>query len=142
MVGYASGQHAASIAKRGKPIPRKRAKPRRGPVVDPKYRAFVRTFPCVACFGGLMADEDFGPLEAVLQGSRTECAHVGLRGLSQRCSDRETLPLCRAEHHQHGPESHHKLGKRFWAFHGLDRPALIAEANQRYITDGGVFKTS
>ena len=141
MVGYASGQHAASIAKRGKPIPRKRAKPRRGPVVDRLYCDFVRCFGCIACTRGLLIGQcdswDGTDLNSHFQRSLTECAHVGRRGLSQRCSDRETLPLCRGEHHQHGPESHHVLGKRFWTFHALDRRALIAELNRLYELESG-----
>jgi hypothetical protein len=64
-------------------------------------------------------------------GSRTEAAHVGVRGLGQKSSDRSAIPLC-AEHHRLGRDSHHRLGKRFWEHHGLDRDALIAELNRRY----------
>jgi hypothetical protein len=55
-----------------------------------------------------------------------EVAHVGGRGLSQKCPDKESMPLGRF-HHQHattfggGPESHHSLGRRFWRFHGIDK---------------------
>jgi hypothetical protein len=51
--------------------------------------------------------------------------------MSQKCSDRETIPLC-AKHHREGPESHHKLGKKFWEYHGLDRDALIKQLNEEY----------
>lgn len=62
---------------------------------------------------------------------RTEAAHVGQRGLSQKCSDRETIPLC-AFHHRTGPESHHRLGKLFWKHHGLDRYELIRELQSQF----------
>jgi hypothetical protein len=61
----------------------------------------------------------------------TECAHVGRRGLGQKCSDYESLPLC-AVHHRTGRESHHRLGKRFWAFHCLSRVALVTELRRVY----------
>ncbi len=106
----------------------RRRKPRRGVVSDPQFRAFVRTFGCVVCFGALVRDCGWPPV----QHSRTECAHIGIRGLSQKCSDFDSAPLCAIEHHQVGPTSHHVLGKRFWAFHGLDRRAIIAELGRLY----------
>jgi hypothetical protein len=62
---------------------------------------------------------------------KIEAAHVGERGLGQKCPDRQTLPLC-IEHHTAGPHSHHKLGRGFWSFWKLDRYELIAEFNARY----------
>lgn len=63
-----------------------------------------------------------------------EAAHVGSTGkcASRKCIDTETAPLCGFGHHREGKESHHKLGRRFWEFHGIDRDALIAELNERY----------
>lgn len=61
----------------------------------------------------------------------SEAAHVGLRGLGSKCSDREAIPLC-AEHHRIGPDSHHALGRYFWAHYGLDRDAIIKELNRLY----------
>ena len=100
-------------------------KPRKHqPGDNPAYRAFVRTFGCVACYHQLLpADETL----QWRQNSATECAHVGRRGLSQKCPDSESLPLCAIEHHRVGPESHHVLGKRFWGFYGLDRTGLIKQ---------------
>lgn len=66
----------------------------------------------------------------------TEVAHVGERGLGQKCSDRETVPLC-AEHHRTGPHAHHVLGKNFWDCHGLDRDAIIAKLNEQYREETG-----
>ena len=101
-----------------KPIPRKRAKPRKGPTRDPKYLAFIRKQPCVACMGGAW----LWPVEA---------AHIGVRGLGQKSSDLETIPLC-AYHHRDGSISAHTLGKRFWKYHGLDKAALIAKYNRMF----------
>jgi len=121
-----------------------RRKPRkRQPGDNPAYRAFVRKFACVACFGKLV--KDFRWMDAIepdvtmwsRQTSPTECAHVGSRGLSQKCPDCESLPLCAIEHHRVGPESHHRLGKRFWAYHGLDRAGLIQEMQSLWAEESG-----
>jgi hypothetical protein len=84
---------------------------------DKNYLAWIHTLPCVVC--------------AQAQRSPTEAAHVGERGLSQKCPDRETLPLC-GEHHRTGKESHHVLQKAFWAHHKLDRDFLIAFLQVKY----------
>lgn len=60
-----------------------------------------------------------------------EAAHVGERGLGQKSPDREAIPLC-SHHHRTGPQAHHVLGKKFWAHHGLDPKAIIAELNKLY----------
>jgi hypothetical protein len=97
------------------PVRKVRVGQRKGQVVDDAYRAFIRRQACICC------------------GSQKwiECAHVGPRGLGQKCSDYETLPLCPA-HHLQGPQSHHVLGKRFWIIWRLDRFALIGRFNRMY----------
>lgn len=78
---------------------------------NPAYLDFIRQWPCV-----LKATEDCaGPVEA---------AHVGDRGLGQKCRDEEAIPLC-GHHHRTGPDSHHVLGKRFWENHGINRDELL-----------------
>ncbi len=61
----------------------------------------------------------------------TEAAHIGDRGMSQKCSDAETIPLC-GEHHRTGKDSHHRLGKKFWAHWGIDKKKLLAELQEAY----------
>jgi len=61
----------------------------------------------------------------------TEAAHVGARGLGQRCSDREAIALCQ-KHHRTGKHSQHTLGKNFWSHHGLDKDAIVADLNRRF----------
>jgi hypothetical protein len=108
-----------------------RRRPRkRQPGDDPAYRAFVRTFGCVVCFASKLIRLSLDGRN--FQTSPTECAHVGRRGLSQKCPDCESLPLCAIKHHRIGPESHHRLGKRFWGFHGLNRVELIRELQALY----------
>src|SRR5690242_2726336 len=89
--------------------------PRRGRVQDDAYLAWLRTLPCIAC--------------ATLR--YVEAAHVGPRGISQKCHDRQALPIC-SEHHWRGAKSVHVLGRKFWEVWGLDRYRLIAEHNQQY----------
>ena len=83
---------------------------------DLVYLAWIRSLPCLIC------------------GSRpAEAAHVGTRAFGQKCSDRETFPLC-AWDHRVGPHSHHALGRQFWPHYRLDRAALIRGLNERYAT--------
>lgn len=94
---------------------------------DPAYRAFIAAQPCFIC-----------RLFKQYQQTRTEIAHVGERGLSQKCPDRETLPAC-AWHHRLGPESLHRLGVKFWQRWGLDKAKLLAEYQYRFqVWDAGI----
>jgi len=113
---------------------RPRRKPRRGRVIDRRYKGWIASLPCLVC------EQDYViAVEAGIRGvsvmefqrGQTEVAHVGARGLGQKCSGRETLPLC-AEHHRLGRDSHHRLGRKFFEHHGLDKAALIRELNARY----------
>lgn len=74
------------------------------PVRDPQYLKFLRKLPCIVCFS-----------------SRTvESAHFGDRGMGQRSSDYDALPLC-VKCHRMGPKSYHVLGgRRFIEVHGLN----------------------
>jgi hypothetical protein len=87
---------------------------------DPGYLTFIRSRPCELCVR-----------EGVRQTTITEAAHVGSRGLSQRCPDAEAIPLC-ARHHREGPGAQHVLGKRFWAHHRLDKSKLVATLQALY----------
>ena len=90
------------------------------PARDPAYRTWIASLPC------LINDFYRGCSGTI------ECAHVGpIRGLRQKCSDYETVPLC-IWHHRTGRHSHHVLGKLFWAHYGLDRDAIIADLRRRY----------
>lgn len=90
------------------------------PLRDKKYLEWVRTLRCHCCVADWLQ-----------QVKRTEAAHVGLRGLSQKCSDRETIPLC-ARHHREGNLSAHTLQREFWKYWKLDRDTLVAGLNQKY----------
>ena len=81
---------------------------------DQDYLAWIHTLACVCCGS-----------------KRVEAAHVGDRGLSQKCPDRQTIPLCVA-HHRIGPTASHVLGKKFFGYWKIDRDALIDRLNQQY----------
>jgi len=102
------------------PIPRKRREPRANRHDDPEYLNWIRTLPCLVC-----------ALFKRLQFGCTEAAHVGQRGLGQKCSDREAIPLCRL-HHREGEHAHHRLGKRFWVFWKLNRMETIRKYQEMY----------
>lgn len=99
---------------------------------DAKYLEYIRSLPCAICvlLAGLI-EANHG-VSRLNQLSKTEAAHVGERGLSQKCSDRETIPLCGIEHHREGKYSNHKLGKKFWEYWKLDRDELVTELQQAY----------
>lgn len=102
---------------------------------DPAYLEWIRSLPCVVC---ARAIAKLGRTEFV-QDTPTEAAHVGDRGLSQKCPDRETIPLC-ARHHREGTYSLHRLGKNWWKLRGIDKVALISELNARYEVENGTHK--
>jgi hypothetical protein len=93
------------------------------PPRDPSYLAWIRRQPCAVCrIWKCPGRVVFGNIEA---------AHVGLRGLGQKCSDRQVIPLC-VNHHRMGIYAVHVLGRSFWTFWKLSRVELIEEYNQQY----------
>lgn len=102
---------------------------------DPEYLAWMHTLPCVACWlcgsGEVQAFPGDGDTIATEQGTPTEAAHVGPRGLSQKAPDRTAIPLC-VNCHREGPCAIHLLGKRFWKAHNINRDELIEHLNELY----------
>ncbi len=94
---------------------------------DKPYLAFIHLRACLIC-DDMIERRVFVDGIPYRQTSRTEAAHVGNRGLSQKCPDREAIPLC-AHHHRTGKDSQHVLGKKFWEFHGFERDAVIRAYN-------------
>ena len=92
------------------------------------YMAFIAQQKCVVC-GRWPVD----------------VAHVGElgKGMSNKCDNRQTLPLCHVEHHQEGPLAIHKIDggpAAFWLRHGLNRDALIARFNAEYAAIDNSFE--
>ena len=99
---------------------KRRRKPRRGPARDAKYLAWIRTLPCAV-----------RPCHTANVWCKTEAAHSGAHGISQKASDYSAIPLC-SWHHRLAPDSYHASAKEFFTRHGLDRKALVKELNERY----------
>lgn len=90
---------------------------------NPLYREFVRSEPCLLAALGNCRGE-------------VEAAHSGPHGTGQKADDLTCLPLCGIEHHREGAQSYHKLGKRFFEHHGLDREAIMADLRKRFYSTG------
>lgn len=107
-------------------------------VRDPKYLAFVRLWPCIACFRAVWmswADRDRETLGLWALQWNSEAMHTGPHGISQKASDSTALPGCRLHHH----ELDHGIGKAFWRKYGLNRTKLIARLHAAYRESGGVL---
>ena len=115
-----------------------RHKPKPRNFKDAAKRAWIRTLPCAATFAqsyrAFYVHGDKAVLRWVArlasamdgQPGPTECAHVGRRGLGQKSSDKETIPLSDVEH-RIGPYSWHKLGPtKFQEHWNLDVNRLAA----------------
>lgn len=100
---------------------------------DPAYLAWLHTLPCVVCesMRQTLATAGFPESSIPQQSSPTEAAHSGPRGFSQKCPDREALPLC-TQHHREGQFCQHALGRFFWSHFGLDLKELLAQYQARY----------
>lgn len=109
---------------------------RHGKRPDRAYLEFIRRRPCVVCIRIEETSTWHEIHSRSFQLTPTEAAHVGERGLMQKCSDRETIPLC-SEHHRVDRFSHHRLGKKFFEHYGIDRDFLIRELNAKYEAETG-----
>ena len=100
------------------PIRKKRAKPRRGRVIDKDFLAWMHTQSCLVRTFPRLCSGDL------------EFHHV--REFGSPKSDRRGLALCTG-HHTSGETSIHKLGKReFEKIHGIDIEGAIVIYNQDY----------
>ncbi len=143
-----------SIKRSTKPIARspiKKHPPKRKPgFSDTDYCAWLKQWPCWVCFERWCIDHGYDAREGrerpevrnlaaaltCIECGLTEVAHVGVRGLSQRCADAESIPLGEM-HHRTGPDAQHKIGKRFWEKFNLHRPDIFAELHQLYRNETG-----
>lgn len=92
------------------------------------YLRWLKTLPCA--------------VEGCDSGLPTEAAHTtapGRRGMSQKGSDEDAIPLCGAvpwigneDHHRNGKDSIHKLGPAFWEHHGIDRNELLGRLHHAW----------
>lgn len=83
------------------------------PIRDPEYLAFVRSLPCSVpiCTRDRFIEPD----------------HVGKHGMGQKCSDRETIPLCGLHHRER-----HRVGlKQFAQIYNMDVVWIVSELNRK-----------
>lgn len=90
-----------------KPIPRKRAKPRRGPMRDPGYLEFLRVEgKCVACRRHCARHGYRDCPRCTTALGRCDPAHYRVNGRGSKGPDKEAIPLCREHHEQQTREGH------------------------------------
>jgi hypothetical protein len=83
-------RHARSIKRRTplkrsqKPIVKRRAKPRRGPMRSPEYRAWLKTKRCCVC-----------------PAMSSDPAHTENNGMRSKGPDSSCAPLCRQHHEEY-----------------------------------------
>ena len=86
-----------------------------GVPANPEHRAFIRTFPCIL----------YGVGDHRCSG-RIEAAHTGPHRRGQKAVDESCLPIC-TNGHQTGQFAQHKMGWRFWGYHGVNREELVGK---------------
>lgn len=94
-------------------------------IKDPEYLHFIHQINCIICEGGRIG------VSVRFRAPAVEAHHAGERGLGQKADDRTAIPLCR-DHHLEGKDAVHKLGKKFWAHHGIDKQHLIKRLNDTF----------
>lgn len=92
----------------------------RGPARNWKYRAWIRTLPCLAC----------GSTYEV------EAAHTGADGgMRQKASDYSCIPLC-SDCHTQAPDSHHRdreaCEARIYRRHNTSVAQLVKSLNREW----------
>ncbi len=88
--------YLARVVHGRKPQPSATSPIRWGPPRNERYRAWIRSLPCVGCG---------------IEG-RSEAAHTGEDGgMSMKASDYSCVPLC-PDCHTQAPDAYHRIGKR------------------------------
>lgn len=87
-------------------------------VVDPKYRSWVQSYPCIFC---------------VLDGLKypktpSQCCHAHAGGVGTKCSDRRTFPACYWHHVEYDAGREHMLKK----YPTLDLEVAMDNLNEQY----------
>jgi hypothetical protein len=98
-------------------MPRKTRTRKRGPARNAKYRAWVRSLPCLVrrCQW------------------KAEAAHTGPHALGQKASDYSVVPLC-IRHHREGPRALDKIGRmKFEKIHRVSIERTVKELNQAWM---------
>jgi len=105
-----------------KAIPKKRAKARRGPMRDPKYRQWCRYHDCVV--------QPHQDCRYAGDGNGSDPAHTQNNGTSSKGPDSSCVPLCR-KHHDEYDAGREAFEKKY----GVDMKALAAEHYARFCAE-------
>jgi hypothetical protein len=109
------------------PIPKRRAKPRRGPLRSPKYRKWLTHERCAVAqsiLSGRLCDVGF-----------SDPAHTQNNGMRSKGPDSSCGPLCHLHHLLYD-----KNRGVFEEVFGLDMKAIAAEHYARYLAETGATK--
>ena len=106
-------------------VARRTPKPPKGPPRNMRYRAWIRTLPCLGCG---------------VEG-RSEAAHTGKDGgMRQRSSDFSCVPLC-PNCHTFGNRAYHRIGREsFERYHGLKFAMIVKRLNRIWRECAGLVK--
>ncbi len=124
---------------------------------DLKYRAWLHLWPCFICFREHCRNHGIPFWEACkLPEARelfrvefsenhcgpTQACHVGVKGTSQKCAERDMMPLGE-RHHMHPTmggftDSHHAGTAKFWDWHRLSRLRALEFLRHLYVEETGL----
>ena len=117
-----------SKAKSAKPLKRRRQKPRKGPLRDPKFRAFVRIHPCAACRYALCGCRGKCDGTGECVGVPVDAAHSQNNGMRSKGPDSSCAPLCRKHHREYDS------GRTVFEMkYGVDMPVIAAKLYVAYL---------
>jgi hypothetical protein len=116
----------------GKPVCKVRAKPRRGPMRDPKYRAWCRERVCAITlvYGSLIASVVQDDAAICSPGPPNDPAHTQNNGMASKGPDSSCAPLCR-KHHAEYDSGRDAFEKKY----GVDMKKIAAEHYAKYIAE-------
>ena len=91
-----------AIKRATKPIPKRRARPRRGPLRDKAYMHWISTLPCCVCFPAITAVlKAADPANTVIFQQpfrQSDPAHTERGGAGMKGPDSSCAPMCRQHH--------------------------------------------
>ncbi len=107
-------------------VKKKRSKPRRGPMRDPKYRRWLRQAMGNFCIVWISGNVGACCSDAL----NPEAAHTQNNGMSSKGPDSSCVPLCRKHHREYD------AGRAaFEAKYGIDMKAEAAKYYARYLEE-------
>lgn len=97
------------------------------PVRDRKYRAWIRTQPCIV--PNCLCKAPSSPLESWHR--KVECCHQGDHGQAQKAPDDRAFPMCRWMHLL-ARDAYHNKARGWFERHGIDIEKEVLRLRERY----------